>query len=223
MLVLTRKPGERIVVGSAFQVEVVSVEHGVVKFALYVDQPVTLMPGDVRIEVGGDGSQPVRVTRKVDDSVVIGDDLALQVEILVVSVKGEAVRIGVKAPRDVQVFREEVWEEIRRQNIAAAQAAELDSAQLKKLLGKKPGGKPVASSAASKPASVEFAVRGLDSSAGSKSIESELLKIAGVSAVNADGKTGRAKVQFDPAKVTSEQLLAALEKLGYQVKYIDMS
>jgi carbon storage regulator len=141
MLVLTRKPGEKIIVGTNCQVEVVSVERGVVKFALYANQPVTLMPGDVHIEVGGDGSQPVRITRKVDDSVVIGDDLALQVEVLVVSVKGEAVRIGVKAPRDVQVYREEVWEEIRRQNVAAAQAAELDSAQLQKLLGKKPKGK----------------------------------------------------------------------------------
>ena len=141
MLVLTRKPGERIVVGSAFQVEVVSVEHGVVKFALYVDQPVTLMPGDVRIEVGGEaGGQPIRVTRKVDDSVVIGDDLRQQVEVLVVSVKGEAVRVGIKAPREVQVHRQEIWEEIRRQNIEAAQLPEIDPSKLRKLLRPKPAG-----------------------------------------------------------------------------------
>jgi len=139
MLVLTRKPGERIVVGSAFQVEVVSVEHGVVKFALYVDQPVTLMPGDVRIEVGGEaGGQPIRVTRKVDDSVVIGDDLRQQVEVLVVSVKGEAVRVGIKAPREVQVHRQEIWEEIRRQNIEAAQLPDIDAGKLKQLLRPKP-------------------------------------------------------------------------------------
>lgn len=140
MLVLTRKPGERIIVGSSYNIEVVSVERGVVKFALWVDQPVTLMPGDVRLELGeaGGGPHPIRITRKVDDSVVIGDEPALQVEVLVVSVKGEAVRIGVKAPSNVPVWREEKWEEIRRQNIAAAQQPAVDTAQLKKLLSKKP-------------------------------------------------------------------------------------
>lgn len=138
MLVLTRKPGETIVVGNNYRIEVVAVQRGVVKFAFYVDQPVTLMPGNVLIDAGdGDregAARPIKVTRKVDDSVVIGEDENRQIEVLVVSVKGEAVRVGVKAPRDIQVHRQEVFEQILQENIAAAQPTDLDPSQLRQLL-----------------------------------------------------------------------------------------
>lgn len=141
MLVLTRKPGEKIIVGNTCQIEVVTAEHGVVTLALYVDQPLTLMPGNVRIDTGmsapGEARRAIRLTRKVDDSVLIGEDLDRQIEILVVSVKGEAVRVGVKAPRDVQVHRQEVFELIETENIAAAQAPSMDALQLQKLLGRR--------------------------------------------------------------------------------------
>ncbi len=129
MLVVTRKPGEKIVLGQNYLVEVVAVERGVVKVALSVDQPVTLMPGRIEVDGSVEDDQHLRiiqVSRKVDDSVVIGTEADRLIEILIVSVKGEAVRIGVKAPRDVQVYREEVYEEIRRQNIAAAQPVEIN-------------------------------------------------------------------------------------------------
>ncbi|MCC7477158.1 carbon storage regulator [bacterium] len=129
MLVVTRKPGEKIVLGQNYLVEVVAVERGVVKVALNVDQPVTLMPGRIEVDGStepGQQSRVIQVSRKVDDSVVIGTEPDRLIEILIVSVKGEAVRIGVKAPRDVQVYREEVYEEIRRQNIAAAQPVEIN-------------------------------------------------------------------------------------------------
>jgi carbon storage regulator len=141
MLVLTRKPGERIIVGQSYQIEIVAAEHGVVTLALLVDQPLTLMPGNVRIDAGqaapGESPRPIRLSRKVDDSVIIGDDLERQIEILVVSVKGEAVRVGVKAPRDVQVHRQEVFELIEQENIAAAQAASVDTRRLQQLLARK--------------------------------------------------------------------------------------
>ena len=79
---------------------------------------------------------------RLTDSVVIGSDPVSQVEILVVSVKGEAVRVGVKAPREVTVHREEVWRMIQEENIAAAQARDLDELDIKKLLAKKPGANP---------------------------------------------------------------------------------
>lgn len=140
MLVVTRKPAEKIVLGQDYLVEVVAVERGVVKLALAVDQPVTLMPG--RIEVDGAvegeaGRRTIRVSRKVDDSVVIGSESDRLIEILIVSVKGEAVRIGVKAPRDVQVYREEVYEEIRKQNIEAAQPVEFEPGELGGLLDRR--------------------------------------------------------------------------------------
>ncbi len=46
------------------------------------------------------------LTRKLDQSIMIGDD----VEISILAVSGEKVRIGIDAPREVPVFRKEVYE-----------------------------------------------------------------------------------------------------------------
>lgn len=138
---MTRKPGERIVVGKDYVIEVLAVKTGVVKFAFYVDQPLTLMPGNVELDFGG--VSPVKLTRKVDDSVIIGSGPGAEIEILVVSVKGEAVRVGIKAPRHIQIHRFEVWEAIEQENIAAAKAPEMDLDQVRELMkGQKQPGSP---------------------------------------------------------------------------------
>jgi carbon storage regulator len=49
------------------------------------------------------------LTRRVGETVVIGDD----VDVTVLGVKGNQVRIGVKAPRDVSVHREEIYKRIQ--------------------------------------------------------------------------------------------------------------
>jgi len=46
------------------------------------------------------------LTRKTNQSIMIGDDI----EITVLSVSGDKVRIGIEAPRDISVFRQEVYE-----------------------------------------------------------------------------------------------------------------
>jgi carbon storage regulator len=51
------------------------------------------------------------LTRKSNQSIMIGDD----VEVSVLSVVGEKVRIGIQAPADVPVFRTEIYLEIQRQ------------------------------------------------------------------------------------------------------------
>ena len=51
------------------------------------------------------------LTRRVGETVMIGDD----VTVTVLGVKGNQVRIGVNAPRDVAVHREEIFERIRRE------------------------------------------------------------------------------------------------------------
>lgn len=48
------------------------------------------------------------LTRHVNESIVIGDD----VTITVISVKGSQVRVGINAPRDVDVHREEIYRNI---------------------------------------------------------------------------------------------------------------
>ena len=49
------------------------------------------------------------LTRRVGETLMIGDDVA----VTVLGVKGNQVRIGVKAPRDVSVHREEIYDRIR--------------------------------------------------------------------------------------------------------------
>ena len=51
------------------------------------------------------------LTRRVGETVMIGND----VTVTVLGVKGNQVRIGVNAPRDVAVHREEIYERIKRE------------------------------------------------------------------------------------------------------------
>ena len=59
------------------------------------------------------------LTRRVQQSIMIGDD----VEVRVLSVAGEKVRIGITAPRAIPVFRKEVFLEIERESAVAATSA----------------------------------------------------------------------------------------------------
>ena len=51
------------------------------------------------------------LTRKSNQSIMIGDDI----EVSVLAIMGEKVRIGIQAPRDIPVFRKEVYLEIQRE------------------------------------------------------------------------------------------------------------
>ncbi len=56
------------------------------------------------------------LTRKVNQSIVIGDGI----EVVVLEVRGEQVRLGIRAPRDVAVHRKEIYEQILEENRAAS-------------------------------------------------------------------------------------------------------
>jgi carbon storage regulator len=56
------------------------------------------------------------LARKKDESIMIGDDI----EIIVVDIKGDQVKLGIKAPKNVAVHRTEVYKEIQEQNRQAA-------------------------------------------------------------------------------------------------------
>jgi carbon storage regulator len=58
------------------------------------------------------------ITRKPEQSIVIGGE----VEVIVLGISKDGVRLGIKAPRSVQVHRREVFEAIAAENRAAAMA-----------------------------------------------------------------------------------------------------
>jgi carbon storage regulator len=62
------------------------------------------------------------LTRKSNQSIMIGDDI----EVSVLSIMGEKVRIGIQAPRDVPVFRREVYLEIQQERRGVASGATSD-------------------------------------------------------------------------------------------------
>ena len=56
------------------------------------------------------------LTRRVGENVIVGDDIVISV----IEVRGDAVRIGIQAPRSLPVHREEVWLELQKSNARAA-------------------------------------------------------------------------------------------------------
>lgn len=58
------------------------------------------------------------VTRRVGEKVMLGDDIVVEV----MEIAGNTVRIGIDAPRSLPVHREEIWEGVRGENRAAAEA-----------------------------------------------------------------------------------------------------
>jgi len=63
------------------------------------------------------------LTRKSNQSIMIGDD----VEVSVLSIMGEKVRLGISAPRDVPVFRKEVYLEIQAERGEVAAGGGVDA------------------------------------------------------------------------------------------------
>ena len=73
------------------------------------------------------------LTRKLGESITIDD----HIKIVVVQVKGKQVRLGIKAPRETKIHREEVYQAIQRQNTASSQSHIDDIGKLSEELGKR--------------------------------------------------------------------------------------
>lgn len=57
------------------------------------------------------------LTRKPGEGILIGDDI----QISIVEIKGGAIRIGIEAPREKKIYRQEVYERITQENKLASQ------------------------------------------------------------------------------------------------------
>jgi carbon storage regulator len=55
------------------------------------------------------------LARKFNESIMIGDEI----EVIVIEIKNDQVKLGIKAPRKIAVHRKEIYEEIQLENIAA--------------------------------------------------------------------------------------------------------
>ena len=74
------------------------------------------------------------LTRKVGESIVIGNDIIVKV----VETGKNSIRIGIDAPREVSVLRQEVFDSIQRENILSSQSGDkLDIARAARLIGNK--------------------------------------------------------------------------------------
>ena len=59
------------------------------------------------------------LSRKKDEKIVIGDNITL----MVIEIRGDKVRLGIDAPRDVTVHREEIYDAIKRESDHPAKEA----------------------------------------------------------------------------------------------------
>ncbi len=56
------------------------------------------------------------LSRKKDESIIIGDNI----EIKIIEIQGDQVRLGIDAPRNITVHRKEIYYEIKEENMKAA-------------------------------------------------------------------------------------------------------
>ena len=78
------------------------------------------------------------LSRQRDETIMIGDDI----EVTVVDIRGDKVRLGINAPKEISVHRKEVYDAIRRENREAAQVKPEDLSGLGKISSKGPPPSP---------------------------------------------------------------------------------
>ncbi len=69
------------------------------------------------------------LTRKPGESIYIGD----QIKVTVVEIKGHQIRVGIDAPSELRIYREEIYLQILEENRQAAEASQMDAAGLDSL------------------------------------------------------------------------------------------
>ena len=63
------------------------------------------------------------LARKVNESIMIGNDI----EITVLEIKGDQIKLGVKAPKSVPIYRKELYVQIQEENKQAGRAVDVEA------------------------------------------------------------------------------------------------
>lgn len=66
------------------------------------------------------------LSRKKDEKIIIGD----QITVMVIEIRGDKVRLGIDAPKEVTVHREEVYEAIRKEQTGNGETKAVDPADV---------------------------------------------------------------------------------------------
>jgi len=69
------------------------------------------------------------LSRKIGESIIIGDEI----EISIVDIQGDNIRIGINAPKNIKIFRKEIYEEIQAENQRASESLDKMKTEIQKL------------------------------------------------------------------------------------------
>lgn len=70
------------------------------------------------------------LTRKSDESIKLGDDIT----ITIVEVKGNSVRIGIEAPSSLRIYRKELYDKIKKENLISSKLLMNEFKKIRKVL-----------------------------------------------------------------------------------------
>jgi carbon storage regulator CsrA len=114
MLILTRRPGEALLLGDTIEVNVLAIHHHRVRIETITDAAVLVRRGELPplkldpnamdgllITEDGCTRRSCLFTRSAQESICIGEDIAIHV----LHVKGQQTRLGVQAPRGIVILR----------------------------------------------------------------------------------------------------------------------
>ena len=78
------------------------------------------------------------LTRKIGEGIILGDDI----RIAVLEIRGKQIRIGIDAPPEVVVLREEIYQRIQEENLRAAGVRDVDLKEIAKIWKQKKKNEP---------------------------------------------------------------------------------
>lgn len=78
------------------------------------------------------------LTRKIGEGIILGDDI----RIAVLEIRGKQIRIGIEAPSNVVVLREEIYQRIQEENLRAAGVRDVDMKEIANIWKQKKKNEP---------------------------------------------------------------------------------